>query len=183
MAKGKQDAAPSAQKLDDDQMKELFRRNREKYSSLLAKKKEADAALRNHGKIIKSDHGDHGLDLIKLSLKIIEGDSDALEAEKEKLNGTLRIMRWEGVPLGVQGELFTAFDERPIEERAFELGRADGIAGKAMKPPIELVGNQGPAFEEYCRGWHLGQDKIFDIRKTDSGKSKGKDEGQSPSIN
>ena len=165
---------PPVQKLDDDQLRDLTNQHITKYQQLLAKKKAADADLRNLGKVIKSDLGDFGLDSIKLAVKLREGAESATNEEKEKVLQTLRVMRWEGIPLGVQGNLFEVFDDRPLDERAFELGRADGMSGKSMKPPVELVGTQGPAFEEYCRGWHLGQEKIFAIREP--AKSKAKDE-------
>lgn len=167
MAKApKEKEVPKTHNLDDEQMQALFMQNTGKYKKALEAKKKADADLRNLGKIIKSDHGDIGLDMIKLGIKLEDADDDQENKEKEKVIQTLRVMRWAGIPIGIQGDLFTPFDDRPLEERAFEAGRAAGMNSESMKPPMEMVGTQGPAFEEWCRGWHLGQEKIFSIRKT-----------------
>ena len=159
----KEQEVPKMHNLDDEQMEALFRQNKAKYVKLLEVKKKADADLRNIGKIIKADHGSIGLDMIKLSIKLSDGDEAVEASEKEKVIQTLKVMRWEGIPVGLQADLFTPFDERPLEERAFEAGRASGMKGEAMQPPFEMVGTQGPAFEEYVRGWQLGQQKLSSV--------------------
>lgn len=162
----KEQEVPKTHNMDDEQLQALFQQNKAKYVKLLAAKKAADADIRNLGKIIKADHGSIGLDMIKLSIKLADGDEAVEASEKEKVIQTLRVMRWEGIPVGLQADLFTPFDERPLEERAFEAGKSSGFKGESMKPPMEMVGTQGAAYDEYVRGWQVGQQKLFSINPT-----------------
>lgn len=137
--------------LTDDQRQALTRQHLTKYVSALKAKKDADAALRNLAKTIKADLGDGGLSNIKLLMELETDDGEAkFRAEMER---KAMVARWAGLPIGAQGNLFDE-DRRPIEERAFEEGKAAGFAGKDAKPTY-APGH--PGYDAFMRGWHEAQ--------------------------
>lgn len=137
--------------LTDDQRQGLTRQHMAKYVAALKAKKDADAALRNLAKTIKADLGDGGLSNIKLLLQLETDDGEA--KFREEMERKAMVARWAGLPIGAQGNLFDE-DRRPIEERAFEEGKAAGFAGKDAKPPYspDHVG-----YDAFMRGWHEAQ--------------------------
>lgn len=146
--------------MSDDQEQSLFAQNKAKYVRLLDAKKKADKALQDHGKIIKSEHGEFGLEMIKTSLKL----QDAAQADeaKGKVEAIVKVMRWHGEPVGVQGSLFGGTDDLTPEERAYASGRRAGLNGEAMTAPTEYAA--GDVYQEWCKGWHNGQESIFAIK-------------------
>lgn len=157
----------SIENMTDEQEQKLFADNLKKYERLLAAKKAADKALQDHGKIIKSDHGEHGLLMIKTTIALRKPESES--AEKEKIEAVAKAMRWSGLPIGSQGSLFEPDDGLTVEQRAFEAGKRAGIRGESMSAPVEY--GTGDAYQEWAKGWHAGQESIFAIRKgPDAGK-------------
>lgn len=140
--------------MTDDQRQGLTRQHSTRYFSLLQAKKDADAALKNHAKIIKSDLGDNGLLMIKL-LKDLETDEGEARFRAE-MEAKAQVARWAGMPIGQQGNLFEE-DRRPIEDRALEEGKAAGMSGKDAKPPY-APGH--PGYDRWMEGWHKGQEVL-----------------------
>lgn len=169
MARTKETAAPegapkTTNELSDNQRHALFEHDLVKYSALLATKKKADKALRDFGKIIKADLGEYGLDMIKLRLKIEDGGAEAEASAKDHALNMIRVMRWAGLPVGHEDDLFQAIDPRPLDEVAFDEGKIAGMRGMAMTAPERFA--TGPTYQAWCNGWHKGQGEIFDIRPT-----------------
>lgn len=159
----KTDAPPAGAKsnMTDEQEQNLFSRNQAKYEKLLAAKKAADKALQDHGKIIKSEHGEHGLLMIKTSIALRDEATGA--NEREKADAIIKVMRWHGEPVGVQGSLFEQNDgDMTLEEKAYAAGKRAGVQGLAMTAPVEYAA--GDAFQEWAKGWHAGQESIFAIK-------------------
>ncbi len=134
----KDGAAASAPKqtvesLSDDQRYSLVEQHRQTFERLLATKKAADAALRNHGKIVKADLGKHGIDEIK---GVIEGATPEGEAViKARIERDVRVLRWMQVPIGTMEDLFPTNDRTPLTERAFADGKRQGLAGERQNNP------------------------------------------------
>lgn len=144
-----------------DKEQGTFTQNLAKYERLLAAKKAADKALKDHGKIVKNDHGKNGLDMMKLTIAM--RDPETAAEERQRLDDFLKTLRWAGEPIGFQGSLFDEQDGRTLEERAYEHGKREGMEGKPMSAPVEF--GAGDPFQEWCKGWHAGQAAIFDIQK------------------
>lgn len=159
MAKNDEGRIPNA--LTDEQEQSLFAANQRKYEKLLEAKKKADKALQDVGKIIKAEHGEHGLLMIKTSIAL--RDAKTADEAKGKADAIVKVMRWHGEPVAVQGSLFDVNDDdMTTEERAFAQGRRAGVNGEAMTAPTEYAA--GDAFQEWCKGWHAGQESIFAIK-------------------
>lgn len=147
--------------LTDDQEQGLFAQNKTKYLRLLDTFKKAQKALTDHGKIIKAEHGEHGLLMIKTSIAL--QDAASADEAKGKADAIVKVMRWHGEPVSVQGSLFEQNDgDMTVEERAYAAGRRAGLAGEAMTAPVEYAA--GDAFQEWAKGWHNGQESIFAIK-------------------
>lgn len=153
------DAGPGHNSGDKEQG--TFTQNLAKYERLIAAQKAANKAVQDHGKIIKNDHGKHGLDMMKLTIAMRSPETAA--EERAKLDSFLKALRWAGEPIGVQGSLFDPEDEKTLEERAFDAGKRAGMEGLPMTAPVEY--GAGDPFQEWCKGWHTGQDAIFAIRQ------------------
>lgn len=161
-------APKTTNELTDEQRHALFENNFAKYLVLSAAAKKAQKALKDHGKIIKADLGDYGLDMIKLRAKIEGDDSDvATAAAKEQVINMLRVMRWSGVPIGHTDDLFENFDARPLEEQAEDFGKIAGMRGEPMKAPERWA--SGDLYQAWCKGWNAGQEQIFNIRPSAAG--------------
>lgn len=119
--------------LSDDQRYSLAEQHRQKFENLLAAKKKADNDLKNFGKIIKADLGNDGLDQIKA---IIEGKTPEGEAAiKARIQRDVQVLRWLGVPIGTQGDMFPKDDRTPLKDRAFAEGKRQGLAGENNNNP------------------------------------------------
>lgn len=145
--------------LSDDEERALFFQHRRFYETALAVKKKADADLRNVAKKAKADLGEHAVHQIKTAIEL-ESD-DGSETIKARMERELQVARWLGLPIGAQGSLFEE-DRRPAEEKAEQEGFVAGAGGEWMKVP-ERYGASSPAGQAWIRGWHRGQDSIFNI--------------------
>jgi hypothetical protein len=158
-------APKTTNELSDEQRHTLFENNYARYLVLSEAAKKANKALKDHGKIIKADLGDYGLDMIKLRAKI-EGDESeaAVTSAKDQVINMLRVMRWAGLPIGHTDDIFENFDNRPLEEQAEDAGKIAGMRGEPMKAPDRWA--TGDLFQAWCKGWNKGQEQLFDIRPT-----------------
>lgn len=151
--------------LTDDELHALTLQHKKKYESALAKKKAADADLKNVCKVLKSDLGDSGLKDIKDMIASEEdGFDERFQAELER---NARLARWLGLDIGAQADLFSDFGgAKPgVAERAFEDGKRAGLAGEECKPPFN-GGSEG--HQKYVEGWHKGQADLAGlIKKTE----------------
>jgi hypothetical protein len=134
--------------------KVLFFINRNNYVKALEAKKAADAALRQVGKQIKADLGEYGMAQIKAyeQLQTPEGQ----EKLKAKLDAEAQAMRFAGLPVGTQLDLLE--DRAPLAERAYRDGEEAGLRGDTLANPYNEASQEG---QEYARGWHDGQAKLF----------------------
>ncbi|MER9768953.1 hypothetical protein NKJ09_23145 [Mesorhizobium sp. M0189] len=141
----------SAEQLNDDQLQALTRQHAAKRAKLLDTEKKAKADRMNFDKVIKSDLGSTGLANIKLleDLETPEGEA-RIKADMER---QAMVARWAGLAIGTQGALFDT-DRRPIEDRAFDDGKRDGMSGKTLAPPHAP---DTVAYGRYVEGWHAGQ--------------------------
>lgn len=145
----------------------LHEQNKSIYKRLLAAKKKADADLRNHGKTIKSELGEFGLDMIKLSVRLDEGDENDANEVRAQLKEMTRIMRWNGLPIGHEDDLFSEesnVDRRPTEEKAFAAGQKAGMRGESLRVPDEWS-TSPDVVTAWGNGWRAGQDALFDIKE------------------
>lgn len=136
----------NSQPLTEEQLQALFFDHRRRYKDALAKKKEADANLRNACKRAKAD----GVDpkSIKFSIEL-ENDEDGSIAKEQAERE--RIAAWMGLPLGGQADFF---DRTPLVDRARADGKRAGMEGETCKPPHDAGGEAGQA---WIAGWHEGQ--------------------------
>jgi ribosome modulation factor len=158
-------AAPTQtlEQLSDDQVYSLTEQHRRKYESLLKAKKDADANLKNHCKILKSDLGAHGLADIK---SLIEGETEVgAAAIKSRVERDIRVLRWLNEPIGTIHDLFPKTDAAPLDERAFNTGKRDGLAGNSRNNPHHHTVSAHKAYED---GYVEGQTTLAGgIKKAD----------------
>lgn len=140
--------------LTDTAYEQLFFVNLHHYNKALAAKKLADAALKNCGKVIKSDLGDYGLTAIKTFLKAQSDEgAEELRAEAE---AKAKAMRYAGAPSGYQFDLLE--DRTPLFERAAAEGRRAGLLGETLNNPYSEESEAGQA---YAEAWTEGQQSLF----------------------
>lgn len=150
------DAAPaghnSAQ--EDKDRRVLFFIHRNEHVRLLAAKKAADAALKNHGKKVKADLGENGMRQIKLyeELRTPEGE----ERFKAQRAAGAQAAAWAGLPVNTQADMF--LDLAPLDERAFADGEEAGLRGDTLANPYDVNSAHGRQFEA---GWKAGQAVLF----------------------
>jgi hypothetical protein len=146
-------ASPPAQTIEnisDDQLQTLFFQSKRDYEKNLAIKKKADTDFKNCCKRIKAELGKRGVDEVKLAVLL---DTESGEADaKADIESTIRVMRWMGVALGTQADLFPDDDPTPITERAFAEGKRHALAG-------EVRGNPHHHTTEAARSYEAGYDK------------------------
>jgi len=119
--------------LSSDQMYSLAEQHRKNFVVRLAAKRAADKALKDLGKIIKADLGAGGMDMVKA---LIEGGSPEGEAAiRARIERDAQVLRWLGVPIGTQTDMFPTDDRTPLSERAFNEGKRVGLAGESRDNP------------------------------------------------
>lgn len=160
MAKGNGDGAATgpqlSNELTDDQRAALTFQHKKTYEKLLAAQKAAVKALKDLGKEIKADLGKGALQDIKdlIELESPEGE-DKLKEEMER---RARVMRWMGMDVGTQAEMFGATDRRPVTEKAFAEGKSAGLKGEPFRNPYHQT---NPGHAEYARGYEVGQNTVM----------------------
>lgn len=155
-------AGHNSGEMSDGDKRVLFFINRNEYVRLLAVKKAADAALKNHGRQIKSDLGEHGLRQIKLyeQIRTPEGEAKA----KAAMEADIQAARWSGLPINTQLDIFD--DLAPLDERAYRDGEEAGLCGDFLQNPYNEASAEGQA---YAKGWHTGQGALFEgIKKKEA---------------
>ncbi|MCC8945973.1 hypothetical protein H8A97_12910 [Bradyrhizobium sp. Arg62] len=143
------------EELTDDQRYSLLEQHRQQHERLLAAKKAADAALRNHGKIVKADLGKNGMDQIKCLIEASTPEGEA--AIRARIEQDAQVLRWLGVPIGTQSDMFPDTDRTPIAERAFNTGKRQGLAGESCNNPHHVTTE---AHREHNRGYAVGQEQL-----------------------
>lgn len=150
-------AAPrqTLEEMTDDQRYSLLEQHRQQHERLLATKKAADAALRNHGKIVKADLGKSGMVQIKSLIEASTPEGEA--AIRARIEQDAQVLRWLGVPIGTQTDMFPDTDRTPIAERAFNAGKRQGLAGESCNNPHHVTTE---AHREHNRGYEAGQEQL-----------------------
>lgn len=145
---------PDGKNIDEEQLQALFFQSKRDFERALGLKKKADADFKNCCRRIKAELGKRGVDEIKLAITL---DSEEGEANaKGDIESTLRVMRWMGVPVGTQGDLFPTNDPTPIVDRAFAEGRRHALAGEPRANPHH---HTTEAARAYNAGYENGQEE------------------------
>lgn len=142
----------TVEQLTDDQRYSLLEQHRKTHERLLASKKAADAALRNHGKIVKADLGKSGMDQIKSLIEASTPEGEA--AIRARIEQDAQILRWLGVPIGTQTDMFPEDDRTPLNDRAYTAGKRQGLAGETLNNPHHVTTE---AHKHFNRGYQDGQ--------------------------
>jgi len=154
--KTRDDSAPQTiENISDDQLQALFFQSKKDYEKNLAIKKKADADFKNCCKRIKAELGKRGVTEIKLAVTL--GDENGEAEAKADIESTIRVMRWMGVPIGTQADLFPDNDPTPLTERAYAEGRRHGLAGEPRSNPHH---HTTEAARSYEAGFAEGQDVL-----------------------
>jgi hypothetical protein len=164
-------AGHNSGEMSDGDKRVLFFIHRNEYVRLLAAKKAADAALKNHGKKTKVDLGEHGMRQIKLyeQMRTPEGEAKARAAMQADVQAAM----WAGLPVNTQIDMFE--DLAPLDERAFADGEEAGLRGDFLENPYDVNSHHG---QQYEAGWRSGQAKLGEgITKKEAELIKGQDEG------
>jgi len=142
----------TAETLSDDQRYSLVEQHRQTHERLLAAKKAADNALKNHGKIVKADLGKDGMAEIKA---VVEAQTpEGVAAIRARIQREARILRWMNEPIGTQADIFPQ-DRTPAAERAYAEGKRQGLAGESCSNPHH---HTTEAHREHARGYADGQE-------------------------
>ncbi len=162
--------------MTNDQRQALALMHRRIYRAKMAVKKEADAAVRNACKVLKSDLGENGLLQIKtmIAMETPEGE----EKIRAEMQAKSEAVSWSSTPDGQ----FDMFPQKAGsgETQAFMEGKIAGMDDEPNKSPF------APAtvdHEDWSRGWHLGKsvmDELIADREQAAATAeviKGSDEG------
>jgi hypothetical protein len=154
--KTRDDSAPqTVENISEDQLQALFFQSKRDYEKFLATKKKSDADFKNCCKRIKAELGKRGVAEIKLAVTL--GDENGEAEAKADIESTIRVMRWMGVPIGTQADLFPDNDPTTITERAFAEGRRHGLGGEPRSNPHHHTTEAARAYES---GFAEGQDVL-----------------------
>lgn len=113
-----------------------------------ARVKEAQDALKKLRKTAKAD-GIVMADLDYMARCAALDDPGIVPAE---ILRRAEIASWFALPVNFQPDMFE--DRTPLEERAFEEGKASGLLGKDPQAPYDAASKAGQA---WLQGWHEGQ--------------------------
>jgi hypothetical protein len=149
------EAPQTIENISEDQLQALFFQSKRDYEKMLGIKKTADAEFKVCCKRIKAELGKRGVAEIKLAVALADENGEA-EA-KADIESTLRVMRWMGLSVGTQADLFPDNDPTPITERAFAEGRRHGLAGEPRNNPHH---HTTEAARSYEAGFAEGQDAL-----------------------
>ncbi|WP_370677601.1 hypothetical protein [Pleomorphomonas sp. PLEO] len=141
----------------DQQLRALTMHYKTRYLEALARKKEADAALKNACKSIKADLGDTGLKDIKLLIEIDSAGNNSIV--KQTIEHLMRCAAWAGLPVGTQATLFDD-DRRTLLEKAGEEGEYAGLNGKNPQSPHHPGSELDQA---WMAAWYKGQDQLKQV--------------------
>lgn len=155
MAKAaKADVGHNSNEIGDDDKRVLFFIHRNEYVRLLAAKKAADAAIKNHGKKVKADLGDNGMSQIKLYEELLTPEGEA--KFKARMEAERQAAAWAGLPIDTQIDMFENL--APLDERAFGEGEEAGLRGDSQGAnPYDLNSEPG---RKWAKGWEAGQAKL-----------------------
>jgi hypothetical protein len=140
---------PPPPELTEDEQRALFFHHKRHYSTALEAKKAADAAFKHVTKRAKAECGPDAIADIKDAIAFEAPEGKVLfSAEMERKR---RVARWLGLAVGEQASFFDE-DRAPQDEREYEAGKQDGMAGvTCIVPP-------GTRDEQvWIRGWQEGQ--------------------------
>ena len=107
---------------------------------------------RNLLKKVKAELGDDGLDRVKMIVKL-RRDEEATEKLRADLRNMAWVAKWMNATPGQQLEIFS--DLRPTADRAYEEGKAAGLAGDRFNPTF---GQGTEAYHRFQDGWQAGQE-------------------------
>jgi hypothetical protein len=155
--------------LAEKDRKVLFFINRKDYLEALAGQKAATSKMKLVGKAIKADLGKYGQDQIKAYEQA--QTPEGLAELKARRDADLQAMRFAGVPVNTQLDIFT--DRAPLTERAYADGEEAGMRGDTLNNPFNEASPEG---QQFAQGWHDGQGALFAGIKQKQDDATAKDE-------
>lgn len=149
---GEAPAARAIENFSEEDLQKLFFQGKKDYEKNLAAKKKTDADFKNCCKRIKAELGKRGVAEIKLAIML--ADETGEEEAKADIESTIRVMRWMGVPIGTQADLFPDIDPASAADRAFAEGKRQGLSGEPQNNPHHHTTQAHGAHND---GWVHGQ--------------------------
>lgn len=149
----------SNSELTDDQRQALFWQHKRFYEAALAAKKKANANLKNVAKAAKSELGDTAVADIKLAIELETEEGEA--NVKARMEAQARVMRWLGLPVGTQADMFPSGDLTPAVDKASADGKRAGLAGEPCACPHD---SSVPQYKAWMDGWHDGQKILIETK-------------------
>lgn len=113
-----------------------------------AKVKEAQDALKKLRKTAKAD----GCVMADLDYMARCAELEDPSIVPEEIRRRAEIASWFALPVNYQPDMFA--DRTPLDDRAFEEGKAAGLAGKNPEGPYDAASSAG---QRWLEGWHEGQ--------------------------
>jgi ribosome modulation factor len=155
--------------LAEKDRKVIFFMARKDYLEALTAQKAATSKMKLVGKAIKADLGKYGLDQIKAYEQA--QTPEGLAELKARRDADLQAMRFAGVPVNTQLDIFT--DRAPLTERAYADGEEAGLRGDSLVNPYNEASPEGQA---WGNGWHDGQGALLAGIKKKQDDATAKDE-------
>lgn len=121
----------------------------------IANKKAMLDALREEYKTLRKEAKADGIVLADMDFALRCAEVDDAGIIPEELRRRSEIAAWFALPVHYQADLFE--DTRPLEDRAYEEGRAAGLQAKDGSSPYE-----GAVGQKWMQGWHDGQAAVRD---------------------
>lgn len=123
------------------------------------KLREAEKRVKDIRSDIKAELGSDGPKDVKLFIKLLSHEGEA--AAKADMESRVRVMRWLGIPLGTQAELFPIVDVRPSSDVAYEAGKRYGLEGEPCCNPHDP---SVPQYDAWMNGYQDGQAILIETK-------------------
>lgn len=124
------------------------------YRRVVEQKEVLDDAREEYKRLRKEAKAD-GITLADLDFMIRCAEIDDPAIVPDELKRRAEIAAWFALPVNYQADMFD--DRTPLEDRAFEEGKAVGLQGKACESPYD-----GAPGQKWTEGWHEGQRMMRD---------------------
>lgn len=119
--------------------------------AVMAQKEVLDAARTEYKRLRKVAKSD-GIVMADLDFMMRCAELEDVSIVPEELKRRAEIASWYALPVNYQPDMFS--DRTPMDDRAFEEGKAAGLAGKNPEPPYDAASKAG---QRWLEGWHEGQ--------------------------
>lgn len=144
--------------LTEDEQRVLLYQHKASYLAAKKKVDDAKAELLRVAKLAKTECGKDAVADIKELITLDEDKGG--EALKAHIERKLRLARWANAAVGTQFSLIE--DRTPAEDKAFDHGKSDGLAGTVANNPYAA---HLPQHKRYLDGWTEGNTvRLSDFR-------------------